>query len=387
MITYSLKLKQESGDIRGYGFALYGRAKVYLFTKEYKKAEQDFIKAIEIHQETVENMGASMSLSKLGKLYCELGDYTKAEKTVKQSLKLTVTYNISLIKIKNYHLLYLIFKGANNIKESLFYLECYLKEKESVMTTQALRIIENYDLINRMNILENEAKIQREKQKAIDKKNRDQKHILKQKQDFLSIMSHEIRTPLNAITTIVSLLKNKIRGEDKKLFDSLQFASNNLIIIVNDILDFTKLDSNKSVIEENNINFSALCANILNLYGNAANNKGINLILKNGIPEEQHYLIDQPKMAQILGNLISNAIKFTRDGDVIFHTQLIAQDDIHDKIKFIIKDTGEGISKQDLEVIFDSFSQIKPITTRRTGGHGFRPGHSKEIGILIWREN
>lgn len=386
MITHSIKLKLKSGDRRGYGFALYGRAKVYLRDEEYKKAETDFKEALSIFDEEIENVGSSMVLSKLGQLYYEQEYYKKAEKTVKHSLVLTVIYNISVVKIKNYYLLYNIYKDTNKIIESLDFLERYIKGKEMMMSTQTVRIIENYDLINRMKTIESEAIIQKAKQKAkqkaIDKKNRDQKKILKQKQEFLSIMSHEIRTPLNAITTIVSLLKDKLKGENKKLFNSLQFASDNLIIIVNDILDFTKLDSNKSVIEESHISFEALCSNILNLYVNAAKNKGINLVLVNDVPEAQHYLIDQPKMAQIIGNLISNAIKFTDDGSVVFTTALIEQDTTHDTIRFSIKDTGEGIFKDDLEVIFDSFSQIKPITTREQGGTGLGLAIVKKLVAL-----
>ena len=382
MITHSINLKLKSGDRRGYGFAIYGRAKVYIQARDFKKAETDLNEALSIHKEFKEQMGSSMALSKLGKLYLEMGDLNQAEEKLQESLKLTLKYNISMIKIKNYHLLYLTNKSANKTIEALLFLEHYLKEKEITMTTQTLRVIDNYELINKMSALESETSIQKEKQKAIDKKNRDKKKTLKQKQDFLSIMSHEIRTPLNAITTIVSLLKDRIQGEDRKLFGSLQFASNNLITIVNEILDFTKLDSNKSVIEYSNVNFDALCSNIINLYVNAAKHKNIDLILDNRILKKQYYLIDQPKMAQILGNLISNAIKFTTTGSIVFLTELVDKDKTHDKIRFSVKDSGEGISKKNINIIFDSFSQIKPITTRVQGGTGLGLAIVKKLVLL-----
>ena len=150
------------------------------------------------------------------------------------------------------------------------------------------------------------------------KKNEDEKESVRLKQEFLSIMSHEIRTPLNAITTIVTILDSQIHGESKKLLKSLQFASDNLISIVNDILDFTKLDSNKAKLEKHNINLSELCNDILNLNSGLASNKNLELNLITNINSEQNYLLDKTKLSQILSNLISNAIKFTDHGKVEF---------------------------------------------------------------------
>jgi len=370
MIIHSIALKQETNDVRGLAFAIYGRAKVYSAIGEYEKAEADFEDAIRIHTEMGENMGLAMALRKLGVIYLKTGLLDKANKTVDKSLKLCLKYDMSMIKIKNYYILYLIAKKQKNDLKALDYLEIYLKEKEAVINTQTLKVIENYELIKEMNVLENEAAIQEEKQKIIEKKNSDEKETIRKKQEFLSIMSHEIRTPLNAITTTVSLLKDQVSEKNKELFDSLQFASGNLITIVNDVLDFTKLDVNKAIIETHNTNFDKLCLSIINLHKSHAANKGLELILKNDIPNTRNYLIDQTKISQILSNLISNAIKFTNSGEIELNTQLIKSNTSNDTIKFSVKDTGEGISKANAPHIFDSFPQIKPITTRKQGGTG-----------------
>ncbi|WP_282044069.1 tetratricopeptide repeat-containing hybrid sensor histidine kinase/response regulator [Winogradskyella flava] len=369
-INQSIRLKRETEDLRGLGFSIYGRGKVYLETGDYNKGEKDFLEAFRIHIDTKEQLGSSMALSKLGKLYYKIGDFEKAEQVIKQSLNISFNVNATMVKLKNYHLLYLLYKTIGNSNESLKYLELYFADKEAVMKTQTLKVIENYELINRMNNLENEARIQKEKQRAIDKKNEDDKEAVRLKQEFLSIMSHEIRTPLNAITTSVSLLKDKMKEADMELFDSLQFASNNLINIVNDVLDFTKLDSNKSNIEERNINFEKLCSNIVNLHRNDANSKGLQLIFDNKVPSKNFYYIDQPKIAQILGNLISNAIKFTSNGEIRLTTEIVNTNKLFDNLRFSVADTGEGISQENLKVVFDSFSQIQPVTTREQGGTG-----------------
>ncbi len=370
VIEHSIKSKKLTNDIRGLGFAIYGRGKVFFAIQEYEKAKADFLTAINIHKDTIENLGASMGLHKLGVLYYKLGRLEEAIDVLEESLQLSLKYNISMIKIKNYHILYLIYKQNGNTEKALKYLEIYLSEKEAVINTQTLKVMEDYDLINKMNKLENEAELQRVKQKNIDKKNRAEKRSVALKQQFLSIMSHEIRTPLNAITTIVSILEKKVKGENKELLDSLQFASNNLINIVNDILDFTKLDSRKAKLELDNSNLYKLCNKIANLHLNVAQSKGLDIVLENNISENQNYLIDETKMTQILSNLINNAIKFTDKGGVTISAELIEEQESYDVIKLSVKDTGEGILEKDITEIFESFSQVKPIMTRKQGGTG-----------------
>ena len=370
MIEHSIMLKRKTNDIRGYAFALYGRGKIYFKIDDLENAESDFLEAIKTHKQMGENMGTAMGLNKLGLLYIKLGLYEKAQKIAEEGLELSIRHNMSMIKIKNYHLLYLVFKKRNDNIKSLEYLEDYLREKESVINTQTLKVIENYDLINKMNVLEREALLQKEKQIAIEKKNKDEEETVRLKQEFLSIMSHEIRTPLNAITTIVTILDNQIHGESKKLLKSLQFASDNLISIVNDILDFTKLDSNKAKLEKHNINLSDLCDDILNLNLGLALKKNLDLNLITNINPDQNYLLDKTKLSQIFSNLISNAIKFTDHGKVEFIVKVLKEENEFDTILFKITDTGEGISENDMSEIFVSFSQIKPIMTRKQGGTG-----------------
>lgn len=370
MIEHSIKIKKKTKDYRGLGYALYGRAKIYLETEQYDKAKKDFKEALKIHREFKENMGISMSLSKFGKLYFKTGEFKKAEKVLKQSLEYTRANNISMIQVKNYNLLYLVNKAMANDSESLKYLELYLKEKEAVIFTQTKQVIENYSLINKMNILESDAALQKLEQKAIDKKNKDEKESVKLKQEFLSIMSHEIRTPLNAITTIASILNDKSVGEDKPLLESLQFASYNLINIVNDVLDFTKLDLKKAELELSSTNLNTFCKNIVNLNLGVANHKGLQLSYTSNVPKSNNYLIDQTKITQILSNLISNAIKFTEEGEVSFNVKLKEKGPRKDVLLISVKDTGEGISEENCAKIFDSFSQVKPILTRKQGGTG-----------------
>ncbi len=370
MIEHSIALKKQTNDIRGLAFAIYGKGKVYYKLGKLQLAEENFLEAIKTHKEMGEKMGTAMAFNKLGALYLNLDLLDKAEEIANEGLELSTAYNMSMIKIKNFHLLYLIYKKRNDKIKALEYLEYYLKEKEAVINTQTLKVIENYDLIGKMKALELEAELQKEKQEIVDKKNRDEEESVRIKQQFLSIMSHEIRTPLNAITTIVSILESQVDNESNKMLKSLQFASNNLISIVNDILDFNKLDANKAKLEKYPTNIKVLCTNIFNIYESMANEKGLLLHLKKDFLVDKIYLLDATKITQILGNLISNAIKFTDKGKVELSIKLVREGKKYDRLLFKVTDTGEGISKDDLSEVFVSFSQIKPVMTRKQGGTG-----------------
>jgi signal transduction histidine kinase/CheY-like chemotaxis protein len=370
LIEYSIGSKKETKDIRGYAYAIYGRGKVYANIGEYHKAELDYLAAIETHTTMGETLGLTMSYNKLGELYLKMNLHDKAYNAAYEGLILSSKYNTSLFKIKSLELLYKICKVKNETEKAYDFYEKYLYEREKLINTQSQKIVENYDVIIKMKTLQKEAELQKEKQKVIEKKNRDEEESVKLKQEFLSIMSHEIRTPLNAITTIVSMLNDKVDEENKQLLQSIQFASNNLIHIVNDVLDFTKLDSNKAKLELRSTNFKTLSNNIFNIYQGLASQKKLQLNFKTDIPEKMNYLIDETKITQILGNLIGNAIKFTEVGKVEVKIKLVKETKKYHTFSVKVTDTGEGIATQDMAQIFDSFSQIKPVLTRKQGGTG-----------------
>ncbi len=369
IIERSIAIKTQSGDVRGLGFAMYGRGKVFANLKRFSEAEIDLKTAINIHAEAGDKLGLGMAQNKLAALYVQTGHLAKARQLAEQALLLGTQYNIVIIKFKCNYLLYQIYKQENNTLKALEYLEHYLAEKEAVINTQTLKTIENYELIAKMESLEREAQAQREKDEIIEKKERAEQSA-RVKQEFLSTMSHEIRTPLNAVITITGLLKEKADEEDKQLLDSLKFASNNLLLIINDILDFTKLDTGKVQLEMRPCNFTLLLENIKRTYENLAKEKGLSLTLTTRTGIAHNYLADETKLSQILGNLIGNAIKYTDHGDVDIMVERRGGDSYTDIVRFTITDTGIGIPKNYFGEMFDSFSQPKSITTRKQGGSG-----------------
>ena len=369
LIETSIAMKTQTGDIRGLAFAIYGRAKIYIKTKEFDKAESCFKEAIRIHEDMGEMLGLAMAHYKLGALYLEMRSFEKAKKTLNKALEISEKYKMAITKFKSNYILYQIYKLEGKPDTALIYLEKYLKEKEAVINTQTLKVIENYALITKMESLEKEAQVQREKAEIMEKKNRAEQ-IATVKQDFLSTMSHEIRTPLNAVITIASLLGDKRNKDEKQLIDSLKFAANNLLLIINDILDFTKLDSGKVSLEVRPNDLRPLLGNIRKTYENLAKEKGLNLYLSIEKGVSESYELDETKLSQVLGNLITNAIKFTEAGRIDILVEKIKSENHTDVLQFKIADTGTGIQEEHLNDIFDSFFQPKYITTRKQGGSG-----------------
>nr|AUN37939.1 sensory box histidine kinase/response regulator [uncultured bacterium] len=369
IIDKSVTLKIETGDIRGLAFAIYGRAKVLFALKKYKESEYEFLESIRIHTEMGERLGLAMCYHKLTKFYLEQNQLEKAKEVLSKALEISNNYNITIIKFKCFYLFYTIYKLQNDKKTALEYLELYIKEREAVLNTQTLKVIDSYDMLVQMKTMQKEAELQKEKAEMIEINNKIEASA-KVRQEFLSTMSHEIRTPLNAITTIVSMLSENSNEEDKKLIDSLKFSSNLLMWIINDILDFTKLDLGKMKLEMNPVKINPLIKNIWRTYEFQAKEKGLEFILTTNIPKGTSYYLDEIRLTQILGNLISNAIKFTEKGKVELEIIILKNKKKKDVLFFKIKDTGEGIESENINTIFESFSQVKNSITRKKGGTG-----------------
>lgn len=210
------------------------------------------------------------------------------------------------------------------------------------------------------------------------------------KQEFLATMSHELRTPLNAVVTITSLLEENPNHKDRLTFHKLlKHSAHNLLSIVNDILDFSKLEANKMQLELQSLEIREVLKKTLEMYTTLAEEKGLTLNLN--IEEEvgKVYKLDEIKLGQIIGNLISNAIKYTTQGEVTLNVQRYRSEGLFDELYFEVIDTGQGISAEDLENIFESFSQIKSVLTRNEGGTGLGLAivkrllslHGSDIGV------
>lgn len=200
------------------------------------------------------------------------------------------------------------------------------------------------------------------------------------KSEFLSTMSHEIRTPLNSVIGMSHLLlRNNPRNDQKEQLDIMLFSANNLLGIVNDILDYNKIEAGKITFENAEIDIISIVKNIVaGLKGNAQE-KGIKLELNIDKKLENYLYGDPTRLFQVITNLVHNAIKFTVKGFVQVNVKVIAQTSKNVTLKIEVKDTGIGISKEKQKMIFERFTQADSSTSRSFGGTGLGLAISKRI--------
>jgi CheY-like chemotaxis protein/anti-sigma regulatory factor (Ser/Thr protein kinase) len=184
-------------------------------------------------------------------------------------------------------------------------------------------------------------------------------------------MSHEIRTPLNSVIGLSNLLmRDKPRKDQEEYLNVLVFSANNLLSIVNNILDYNKIEAGKVNFENIEMDLNKIGKNIITGFKNYANDKQIELILNYDPNKHLAVLGDPTRLTQILNNLLNNAIKFTKRGVVIFSINVLEKSDENIKIQFVIQDTGIGIDKNKQEQIFERFTQADSSTSRSFGGTG-----------------
>jgi PAS domain S-box-containing protein len=199
------------------------------------------------------------------------------------------------------------------------------------------------------------------------------------KSDFLSMISHELRTPLNAISgSVYSLFHESPTESQKPALDTINFAVDNLIIMINDLLDFQKIEAGKLTIEPSPMNLKGLLEQVIK--GLTFHAKDSKNSLELQIPEELDIIVraDKTRLSQIMNNLITNALKFTNEGSVQVKVELLKQ--IRNKVRvlFSVQDTGIGIAPEHQERVFDDFDQVRPTFSSKYGGTG--------LGLSITRK-
>lgn len=203
----------------------------------------------------------------------------------------------------------------------------------------------------------------------------------KYKSNFLANMSHELKTPLNSILVISSIMaKNKNQKLDEEQVKNMKIINscgNDLLILINDILDISKIEAGEISLNLSKINIFELVENLVLEMLPLANEKGLKLNY-NSISKELFLLSDSHRIKQIIKNLMSNAIKFTEKGTI----EIILEENAND-IAIKVIDEGIGIAKEKITYVFERFKQADGSTTRKYGGTGLGLAISKELAILL----
>ncbi len=226
--------------------------------------------------------------------------------------------------------------------------------------------------------------LEREKEEAVNANNA--------KSLYLSTMSHEIRTPLNGVLAMTDLLmETDLTFEQRDYLGIVQASGKDLLSVISDILDFSRIESNQLELMEMNFSLKQLLQNVLETFEEEARDKGIQL-LHYFEPEVPEYITGDPKrLSQILTNLLSNALKFTREGEVFIRTSIQGDGSGRNEILFAVSDTGMGIPEDRIDSLFQPFKESRNSLEKRFEGTGLGLALSARLVELmkgtIWVES
>lgn len=206
--------------------------------------------------------------------------------------------------------------------------------------------------------------------RALEEAREESQKALKAKAEFLSVMSHELRTPLNGMLGMIHwLLEDTLRPDQQEIVSNLRFSAENLLSLINDILDYNKLNAQKLELEKVPFNLVETLQQLSRSFSFAAQQKGLSF--KTTIYGNIPGVIGDPlRVTQVLTNLLGNAVKFTSEGEVVLEVGPVMETENYITLKFKVKDTGIGIAPEQQERIFEEFTQAGTNISRKYGGSG-----------------
>ncbi|BDQ33154.1 hybrid sensor histidine kinase/response regulator [Pseudodesulfovibrio portus] len=265
-----------------------------------------------------------------------------------------------------------IFNGSFNMVTNITDLRRAQAELKLANDQLERRVVERTDELNKTNrLLQSEIHIRRQTEKAIIEAKESAEEATRAKSEFLANMSHEIRTPMNAIIGMTHLAKmTKLTAVQKDYLNKIDISARSLLGIINDILDMSKVEAGMLAVEATEFRLNEVLEQLATIISPRANEKKLEFLI-NVDKEVPPVLVgDSMRLSQILINLCNNAVKFTDNGSVVVSIDKVEDCDSDVKLRFSVKDDGIGIRSDQIDRLFEPFTQADTSTTRKYGGSG-----------------
>lgn len=347
-----------------------GLGKVYFKLDDYEKAAHYLNISLSQSRGTKNFEVEIITLYYLAYLHENQNLYQKALGLYKEALDLANEFLRKQDLVSIHERLSILYDTLNDVPKAYEHLKAYEKLKEKIFHQNTFDKMRNLQIKNKIEVAKKEKEVA--------------ERTAMLKQQFMANMSHEIRTPMNAIVGITRLLIDKGPSpEQLKYLNVIQQSADDLLIIINDILDLSKIEANKIHIESIDFSLRKLLQGTQEMMQLKAREKflAFDVHIDDRIPDR---LVGDPtRLNQILINLIGNAVKFTEKGGVKVNVNLYKENGHKVALRFDISDTGIGISKQYINTIFDSFTQAGSDTARKYGGTGLGLTISKQLVDLM----
>lgn len=312
---------------------------------------------------------------------CRLKAYTDVDKDFLQALchNISINYNILSSKVK----LEKLFRQTEEQRQYLQQQEEELRSSNEELESQTSAVKASEEELRTINDeLHKQLSVIEEQKAALKSKSEEFEKVSKYKTEFLANMSHELRTPLNSLLILAqSFMANKegnLSSEQKEESKIIYEAGCDLLTLINDILDISKVEAGKLTIEMDEVCIEDIVLSVTNQFNPIADKNGVELVIDHKNCQTMCFQSDQLRLLQILKNLLSNAFKFTSDGSVTF--KMFTDDK---KIYFRVIDTGIGIANEKLDLVFSEFQQADGSTSRKYGGTGLGLSISKKLAELM----
>jgi len=342
LIQKSISIKLGTGDNRGLAFAYYSRGKIHLRCQEFDKALDDFNAALTMTIETSDRLGQGMVLNKMGTAHFEMNNFEPARRCFLDAEVVSQKYNITFVLARAHHNLYKLAKAEDKPMEALTYFEQSIKMKDAVVNKETFNIIESYDVLLKIEALEHETRLQKEKNSIIEQKNAEL-------DSFFYRVSHDLKGPISSLFGLHNLVQSEISDQA-----SLRFFNHyheQVQRMNNIIMGLIKLTETKNAKELNaKIDFDKLVDECVSSCHYMDQFAGV--IVKKCI-ERIEFKSEWPIVNTILQNLIENAIKYSRKDIEPFVNISIRL--VNDNIVICVEDNGQGIPEEHLYLIFDMF--------------------------------